>query len=89
MNDKRIPKEWAQELALLHDKIIDLQDFFNSAQSDIWCGVDEATKQEMLNKEGIDLDSEELQDELNHICETLDELEAITSELDCDYNDYD
>lgn len=45
---------------------------------------------EELNKlediKGFDLD--DLVDELDYICDQLDTIESETSELDCEYNDY-
>lgn len=85
---KKIPSTWALELAQLHNKVMELQDMFNGFKNDIWGGVDEEAHQEMLNNEGIDLLSDELMKELEHICDKLEDLEADTSELDCEYNDY-
>ena len=84
----KIPKEWALMLAELHNKVMELQDTFDTFKSDVACGVDEETYQEMFDKEGIELDSDELYDTLCDICYKLDDLEAETSELDCEYNDY-
>lgn len=86
--EKKLPKEWASMLADLHNKVMEIKDTFDTFKSDVACGVDEDTRQEMLDKEGIDLASDELWDTLSEICDKLEDVEADTSELDCEYNDY-
>ena len=76
----KIPSKWAILLAELHDKIMEVQDTFDTIKSDLYCGVDE----EIVG----DFDIDELTEEVEYICDQLDDLEASTSELDCEYNNY-
>jgi len=82
--ERKIPKEWALLLADLHNKVMDLQDQFEGFKSDLYSGED-LEDYDIL--EGFDI--EELEEELEAICDQLDTIEAETSELDCEYNDYD
>ena len=81
---KKLPKQWALMLAELHNKVMEVQDTFDTIKSDLYCGGEDLEDIEILK--GFDLD--ELEEEVEHICDTLEELEATTSELDCAYNDY-
>ena len=82
---KKIPQEWALMLAELHNKVMELQDTFDTIKSDLYSG--EADEETAPLLKGFDLD--ELEREVESICDKLDDLEAETSELDCEYNDYD
>ena len=83
----KLPKHYAEELALLHNKVMEVQELFQSLLDDINCGLDEDDYKDVL-EEGIDLENEDFIDELQEIVYKLDDLEADTSELDCKYNDY-
>ena len=81
---RKLPKEWALMLADLHNKVMEVQDTFDTIRSDFYC--DEYNEDTDLTN-GFDLD--DLQEEIESICDRLDDIEAETSELDCEYNDYD
>ena len=81
----KLPKEWALLLAELHNKVMELQDQFEGFKSDLYSGDVDVEEFPML--EGFDIDN--LTEELEYICDQLDTIEAETSELDCEYNDYD
>ena len=83
MNKQKIPSKWALRLAELHNLVMELQDYFDGIKSDLYCGGD-------LEEVGLDdYDINDLTEEVEHICDTLEDLEADTSELDCEYNNYD
>lgn len=81
---KKLPKEWALMLADLHNKVMEIQDTFDTIKSDLYCGGEDLEEIEILK----DFDLEELEEEIEYICDQLDTIEAETSELDCEYNDY-
>ena len=84
MNGQKIPSKWALRLAELHDLVMAIQDEFETLKSDLYCNCDGVD--EFLEKEGLDYDA--VVEEVEAICDELEDLEATTSHLDCDYNDY-
>ena len=76
----KLPTKWALMLADLHNKVMELQDEFDTLRQDCYCGE--------LPEEAEGYDPDELEEELEAICDQLDTIEAETSELDCEYNDY-
>lgn len=83
-NTKKIPQNWALMLAELHNKVMELQDTFNSIKTDLYDR--DYTTDTFKDLEGEDWDN--LESEIEYICDKLDDLESETSELDCEYNDY-
>lgn len=86
----KIPQAWALKLAELHNIVMELQDTFDTLKDDVGCGnIDDETAKE-LGIEGGDYETalNDIYEELVSICYKLDDLEAETSELDCEYNDY-
>lgn len=79
----KLPKQFAQLLAELHDKVMEVQDYFDTFKSDLYCGVDEESE----IAQNFDLD--ELTSEVEYVCDKLEDIEAETSELDVGYNNYD
>ena len=84
MKEKKIPSKWALMLADLHNKVMELQDHFDTWKRN--CYSHDLEDWEEKEIEGFELD--DLEEEIEHICDQLDDLEATTSELDCEYNDY-
>lgn len=82
--ERKLPKEWALLLAELHDKVMEVQDTFDTIKSDLYSGETNEDVEEFLK--GFNLD--QLTAEVEYICDQLDTIEAETSELDCEYNDY-
>jgi len=80
----KLPKELAQLLAELHDKVMEVHDRFETWKSDLYCGVSEEDYETFLK--GFDLDK--LEAEVEYVCDKLEDLEAETSELDNEYNNY-
>ena len=80
----KIPSKWALKLAELHNMVMELQDFFDTAKNS--CYDNDWEDDQLEDIKGFDI--EELEEELESICDKLDDLEADTSELDCKYNDY-
>ena len=80
---KKLPKHLALLLAELHNKVMEAQETFDTFKRDLYCGD---FNQEEVGLEDFDL--EELESEVEYICDQLDTIEAETSELDCEYNDY-
>lgn len=80
MATPKIPVSWARQLAKLHDLVIELQDEFDTYKQGAYCNE--------LNWEAKDFNIDDLTEELEYICDKLSDLEADTSELDCEYNDY-
>ena len=83
---KKIPNEWALKLAELHNQVMELQDFFDSVKSDLYARDFEDNEDIKNFLEDFNID--ELEEEVEYICDELDDLEAETSGLDCEYNDY-
>lgn len=77
---RKIPSKWALMLADLHNKVMELQDEFDTYRQGLY--VNEKPS------EAEDYDTEELLEHVEAICEALDDIEASASELDCEYNDY-
>ena len=78
---KKIPVKWALMLAQLHDKVMELQDEFDTYKQGCY--------ENELPFDAQHFDVDELTEELEYICDKLDDIESDTSELDCEYNDYD
>lgn len=85
-NTKKIPQDWALMLAELHNKVMELQDTFDTIRNDLYARDYEDNEDIKKFLEGFDTDN--LESEIEHICDKLDDLESETSELDCEYNDY-
>ena len=86
----KIPSKWALMLAELHNKVMELQDTFDTLKSDVSCGaIDDEIAKELGIEEGeYETALSDIYEELDYICDKLDSIEADTSELDCEYNDY-
>ncbi len=80
---KRLPKELALLFAELHNKVMEIQDTFDSFKNDLYSHEIDTNEYDIS-----DIDLTALESEIEHICNTLDDLESETSELDCEYNDY-
>lgn len=81
---KKIPTKWGLMLAELHNKVMELQDTFDTFKSN--CYSNDFESWELEDIKGFDLD--ELVEELETICDKLDDLESETSDLDYEYNYY-
>ena len=81
----KIPQAYAQKLANLHNLVMELQDDFESLKNS--CFSNDFTEEEQEMVKGFDI--EELGNELEAIGYELDDLESVTSKLDCEYNNYD
>lgn len=83
---QKIPSEWAYKLATLHNLVMELQEQFEGYKN----ALDYGEKEDIDDVENLDdFDDASLLEELEEICYKLEDLEADTSELDCNYNDYD
>lgn len=80
----KIPRKYAEKLANLHNLVMELQDDFDTLKRS--CESNDFESWELEDIKGFDLD--DLVDELDYICDQLDTIESETSELDCEYNDY-
>ena len=78
--DKKIPSSWALKLAKLHDLVMELQEEFDIYKQSCYSNE--------LSSEAEEFDLDELTEEIEYICDKLDDIEAETSELDCEYNEY-
>lgn len=81
--EKKIPQQWAKRLADLHNLVMELQDEFDTIKSDLYCGED------IEENDLSDYDIDKLTEEIESICDRLDDIECEASELDYEYNDYD
>lgn len=81
---KKIPAKWGLMLAELHNKVMELQDTFDTIRSDLYADCFDDYKDFGLE----DFDKDQLTSEIEYICDQLDTIESETSELDCEYNDY-
>ena len=82
--EKKIPSEWALKLAELHNHVMELQDEFSSIKDTLYSREEDDILE--LGVRHYNLNA--LEEEVENICDVLDDLEITTSELDIEYNDY-
>ena len=82
----KIPTKFAQMLADLHNKVMEIQDEFDYFKNQLYSNDFEDDEIEELELGKYNLDN--LTEEIEEICDTLDDLESETSELDCNHNFY-